>query len=75
MVFSEYKGKTRAFTVGMAGSPDIICVVKGIYWGLEIKDIKGKLNNNQEIFRDALEKAGGIYLVIKSLDDVISAGL
>ena len=59
------------YRMGMAGAPDIICVVEGVYVGLEIKDVKGKLNENQILFKERLEKAGGIYLVIRSIDEVI----
>jgi hypothetical protein len=35
------------------------------------KDTRAKLNANQEAFRDALEAAGGIYIIARSIEDVI----
>jgi hypothetical protein len=62
---------------GYKGSPDIICVIKndsegniGRFLGIEVKDIKGKMNANQELFKENLERSGGIYLLARSIDDV-----
>ena len=63
------------YNIGIVGAPDIFCVKESKLYALEIKDIKGKLNPNQEIFRDALEKAGGKYFVIKRLEDLIKTGI
>lgn len=59
---------------GTPGSPDIICVLPphGQLLGIEVKDAKGRLNANQLTFKEALEKAGGRYVVARSLDDVLS---
>jgi hypothetical protein len=59
------------YSFGATGSPDIICVINGIYTGLEVKRPKGKQSENQKIFQDNLEKAGGKYYLVYSLDDVI----
>lgn len=59
------------YRFGALGSPDIICVIKGLYIGIEVKDIKGYLNKNQIEFKDALEKAGGIYITVRSIDDIL----
>lgn len=62
---------------GVPGSPDIVCILKicyiGVYVGLEIKDEKGRLSENQKLFKDNLEKNGGFYFVIKNIDDCIKA--
>jgi hypothetical protein len=76
----HYRNNTGSFQTpeggfyrfGMLGSPDIVCVVKGRYIAIEVKDIKGVLNDNQKTFKELLEKAGGLYVVARSLDDVIS---
>ncbi len=67
-----YKGRNRFFKFGATGSPDIVAVWKGQYIGIEVKDIKGKLNENQVRFRDNLLAAGGLYILARSVDDVIS---
>lgn len=70
-MFSEYKGKTRAFKLGVVGSPDIICVINGQYVGIEVKSQKGKQSEGQINFQKALEKAGGLYLLVRCPEDVL----
>jgi hypothetical protein len=70
----SFKNKAGGFyRFGALGSPDIFAVLRptGQLLGIEVKDVKGKLNPNQEAFRDQLEGAGGRYIVARSLDDVI----
>jgi hypothetical protein len=74
-VVSTYKGKNRFFHFGAIGSPDIICVIKGQFVGIEVKRSGGKQNENQINFQKDLEKAGGIYILAYSLDDVIKQDL
>ena len=74
-MLSTYKGKERFMRFGAVGSPDIICVVKGQYVGIEVKAPKGKQNPNQIQFQQDLERAGGRYILAYSLDDVINQGL
>lgn len=59
------------YRFGVKGQTDIVCVVNGIYVGVEVKNATGKMKENQEAFRIALTKAGGIYILARSLDDVI----
>lgn len=56
---------------GAVGSPDIFAIHNGVIYGFEIKDVKGKLSDSQKAFREGMNKAGGQYLVIRSIDDVI----
>jgi hypothetical protein len=75
-VFPETSTHARRFIkAGVAGSPDIVCVIKGQYVGIEVKAPKGKQNPNQIQFQQDLERAGGRYILAYSLDDVIEAGL
>lgn len=67
----ESKGMRRFVRFGAAGSPDIIVVIKGRYIGFEIKDVKGKQSESQVAFQEQLERAGGAYHVIRSIDDFI----
>lgn len=74
----HYRNNTGAFRTarggfyhfGEVGSPDIICVVKGRFIGIECKSLTGKLNDNQLDFKERLEEAGGMYITARSLDDV-----
>lgn len=72
MVFSEYKGKTRAFRVGVVGGPDIVCVINGQYVGIEVKGTNGKQSENQKEFQARLEKSGGKYILTDSLEKLIN---
>ncbi len=56
---------------GAQGSPDIIMVVNGIYIGLEVKREGEKQKSSQIAFQASLEKAGGKYHIVRSVDDVI----
>ena len=56
---------------GTPGSPDVICVVRGRYVGIEVKRHGGKLRESQEVFRAALEAAGGLYWIFTSLDEAV----
>ena len=65
---SEYAGKTRFIQFGTKGAPDIIAVIKGIYVGIECKYGKGKQTPNQKDFQKRLEKAGGVYWLVYSVE-------
>ena len=71
VMFSEYKGKKRMVRFGATGSPDIIVVQNGIYVGIEVKNPTAVQNEAQVAFQQELEKAGGKYILARSLDDVI----
>lgn len=62
-VISEYKGKKRFMRFGAVGSPDIVCVIKGQFVGVEVKGTGGKQSDDQKDFQERLEKAGGVYIV------------
>lgn len=67
--FKDAQGHMYRF--GATGSPDIVCVYRGRYVGIEVKGEKGKQSPGQEQFQANLEAAGGLYIVARSLDDVI----
>lgn len=58
----------------LKGIPDIILVKEGKFIGLEVKQPKGKQSDNQRVFQEKLEKAGGFYYIVTSLDDVVKIG-
>lgn len=58
------------YRFGATGSPDIVCCVRGRYVGIECKAPKGRQSPNQKIFQENLEKAGGLYILAKSIEDV-----
>jgi hypothetical protein len=68
-------GKGGFYRFGVLGAPDIICVIKGQYVGIEVKAPKGKQSDHQKGFQQALEAAGGRYVLAYSLEDVMNVGL
>lgn len=66
------KTEGRFFQFGAVGSPDIVCIYKGKYIGIEVKAKKGRQSSHQKQFQEAMEDAGGHYILAKSIDDVMS---
>lgn len=61
---------------GSPGSPDIILFLEGgIAYALECKIAKGKLNDNQVEWKRRADEIGLTYLIIRSLDDLVSEGI
>jgi len=54
------------------GISDIVCIHQGRYVGIEVKDVKGKQSKDQILFEKNLNNAGGLYILAKSLKDVIT---
>ena len=55
----------------MPGQPDIIAILPGgIFCGIEVKTLKGKQSPDQILFQKRLERAGGVYIVARSIEDV-----
>jgi hypothetical protein len=65
--------KRRFFKAGATGAPDIACVIKGQYVGIECKRPGSKQSPAQREFQKRLEEAGGRYLLATSVDDVATA--
>lgn len=74
-VAAESNGKKRFFRFGRPGCPDIVCIVKGQYIGIEVKAPKGVQSVVQRQFQTDLEMAGGKYLLVHSLEELMAAGL
>jgi len=60
------------YRFGALGSPDIVCVVNGQYVGIEVKAPGGKQSEHQKEFQRQLEAAGGRYIIVHSIDDVLA---
>ena len=72
--FDRNKGKHGSFRkqaspYAINGTPDIILVHKGIFYGIEVKAEKGIQSTNQVDFQKDLEKHGGKYFIARSIDD------
>lgn len=70
-----YNGKKRFIRFGSVGWPDIIGMTKfGKFFGIEVKSYGGKPTDAQVAVGNSIVKNNGIYLVARSLDDVIGLG-
>jgi len=53
------------------GIPDMIAIRKGRVIFLEIKKPGGKLSEHQQRFKETMERVGGEYYVVRSLEEII----
>jgi len=53
------------------GISDLVAVKDGITLWIECKSPKGRLSRDQEAFREAIESHGGVYIVARSIDDLV----
>ena len=77
-VFQNDKGNARFRSMprfSKHGVPDFILVKQGKFIGLECKKKGGYQSEHQKIFQQDIEKAGGQYYVIRSLEDLQKIGL
>ena len=71
-----FDGRTKRFRrhtspYCIKGVSDIILILNGRFIGIEVKSERGRLSEHQEAFRDRVVKAGGLYLVCRSLEDLV----
>jgi len=55
------------------GSPDIVCCLRGRFIALDAKTGKAVMDENQERERAAYERAGGLFVVVRSPEDLEDA--
>ena len=56
------------------GLPDITLILKGIYWGIEVKRPNMNQSPEQKEVEIWIKQNGGCYHVVRSLDDIIKLG-
>lgn len=66
-----YRFKVHGEIFMRAGIPDIICCLKGRFIGIETKDDGNTPSELQLAHGRQIKKAGGIFCVAYSVDDVI----
>lgn len=64
------KGQTIRLPSAMKGWPDILVIFKGRAIGLEVKWQTKQSDEQKEIERYITEVGGGVYRVVRSLEDV-----
>jgi len=55
------------------GIPDRIAAKNGKVLFIEVKKLGGKQSDYQKSFQEMIEKAGGIYILVNDLNDLIKA--
>jgi hypothetical protein len=69
-------GKKRLIKFGQTGSSDIIaCSKEGKFVAVECKSDTGKVTPYQSDFLRRVESNNGIAVVVRSIDDMIKAGI
>lgn len=62
--------KTHGGMYGTAGIPDIIACVDGRFYAFEVKQPTGKLTRLQEVTLKKIRAAGGVAVMVTSVDEV-----
>ena len=65
-----YDRNGNPFNSGLTGSSDILACIKARFIAIECKTGTGKLSTPQRAFRDAVQRAGGIFIEARSVEDV-----
>jgi len=65
-----YSFKEHGGSYGSAGIPDIICCYRGRFVAFEVKNEKGKTTALQDVNIRNIQKADGIAVVVRSLEEV-----
>lgn len=61
----------RFVSFGMKGSSDLFALHKGMFYAIEVKAPKGVQSPAQKQFQSDVEVSGGVYVLARSVDDVI----
>lgn len=68
-----YHFKVHGSEYMVSGIPDIVCCFKGSFLGIEVKrpGAKNEQSEQQKLHQRSIEKSGGVYLLVDSLQEVI----
>lgn len=69
----HFKIHQQSFYTSTRGIADILAVYKGLFLAFEVKSKSGRLSGHQKLFKKNVEVAGGIFTVVRCVDDVIEA--
>ena len=59
----------RRVRAAMPGAADIIACLYGIFVAVECKTASGRQSPAQRRYQEAVQRAGGMYLLARSVDD------
>lgn len=65
--------KTHGGMYGTAGIPDIIACMDGRFYAFEVKRPGGRLSRLQDVTLKKIEAAGGVAVIVTSVDEVKKA--
>jgi hypothetical protein len=68
-----YVSSGRLVQYGAPGQPDIMAIAAGRFVGIEVKTEIGRQSANQKIWQAAIEAAGGVYVLARSVSDATRA--
>ncbi|MBI2603232.1 MAG: hypothetical protein HYW48_09255 [Deltaproteobacteria bacterium] len=61
----------RTYFYGLKGSSDIVGLVDGFFFALEVKTGSGRQKSDQRHFEDRVNACGGLYGVVRSVDEAL----
>lgn len=64
---------SRYIRYGYPGSADIVAIIFGRYIAIECKTEIGKQSDKQKAFQERVEQAGGVYLLVHSVEELSDA--
>lgn len=56
-------------TTGVRGSADISALFMGKSYEIEVKIGKDRQSTHQKIYQQQIERSGGVYIIVRSMDD------
>ena len=65
--------KTHGGKYGTAGIPDIIACIDGRFYAFEVKQPGGRLTRLQDVTLNKIKAAGGVAVMVTSVDEVKQA--
>lgn len=66
---AERNGHKIRFGVGNPGGADLIGLFRGAFVAIEIKTLTGRQSPEQKLFQQLVERKGGTYLILRSVED------
>lgn len=68
-----YDQKRKVYRKGVQrrGIPDIIGIIDGRFFGIEVKIGKDRQSEHQKEIEEEINNAGGVYFIAKSYDDYL----
>lgn len=65
---AEMRGYKVRFGVGGPGGADLLGLYRGRFVAVEVKTETGRQSEEQRVFQKLVEKLGGIYVVLRSVE-------